>query len=134
MVNREEIVKKINNETFSINDVPDFMENAVEIANSSEDVADEIKGMKKKFQFDLGGSIDFWLKIEADKVSSGRGKIDNPDCTLIMTDENMANLISGQLDGASAYMAGELQIQGSLADATKFATILEIIHDEFEED
>jgi putative sterol carrier protein len=134
LVNREEIVKKINNDTFSIKDVPDFMENAVEIANSSEDVAEEIEGMNKKFQFDLGGSADVWLKIEDGKVSSGRGKIDSPDCTLILTDENMAKLISGNLDGTSAYMSGELQIKGSLADAQKFATILEIIHDEFEED
>jgi putative sterol carrier protein len=134
LVNREEIVKKINNETFSINDIPDFMENAVEIANSSEDVAEEIEGMNKKFQFDLGGTADFWLKIEAGNFSSGRGKIENADCTLILTDENMAKLIAGSLDGTSAYMAGELQIQGSLADAQKFATILEIVHDELEED
>ena len=134
MVNREEIVKKINDGAFSMNDIPNFMEIAVEIANSSEDVAEEIEGMNKKFQFDLGGSADFWLKVETGKASSGQGKIEKPDCTLILTDENMAKMISGQLDGTSAYMAGELQIQGSLADAQKFATILEIIHDELEED
>ena len=134
MVNREEIVKKINDGTFSIKNIPHFMENAVGIANSSEDVAEEIEGMNKKFQFDLGGSVDFWLKIEDGKVSSEKGKIEEPDCTLILTDENMAKMISGNLDGTSVFMSGELQIKGSLADAQKFATILEIIHDEFEED
>ena len=87
MVNREEIIKKINDETFSIKDIPDFMENAVEIANSSEDVAEEIEGMNKKFQFDLGGTADFWLKIAKKQgqrigVDLGVGFIRNDSVTI----------------------------------------------------
>ena len=50
---------------------------------------------------------------------------------MTLTEENAAKMFAGELDSASAYMSGDLKIDGALAGAQKFATLMQIFQDEF---
>ncbi len=133
MADPKEIQKKIEEGTFAASDFPAFWLSFVEIANVSEDVQDEIEDWDKKIQFDLGGPADFWLKTENGKFSMGQGKIENPDVTMKITEENAAKMFSGQLSSTDAYLSGNLKIDGNMEDALKFGSITDITREELED-
>lgn len=133
MKDPKEIQKKIDAGTFSTIDFPAFWQNFVEMANNSEDVQDEIEDWDKKILFDLGGSANFWIKAENGKFSTGQGKIEDPDVSMIISEDNAIMMFTGQLDSTDAYLSGKLKIEGSMDDAQKFGSITEIIRDELED-
>ncbi|MHA1728526.1 MAG: SCP2 sterol-binding domain-containing protein [Promethearchaeota archaeon] len=131
MTDIKKIREKIEDGSISSDDLPELLDVYVEIANKSEELKDEIEDWNIKFQLDLGSTV--WLRSDDGVLSWGKGTIEEPDCTLIIAPDKGAALLSGELDGTTAYMAGDLQVQGSLSDAQKFATIIEIIRDELED-
>lgn len=134
MLNPEELDNKIRNGTFTANELPDLFEIICRYLNSSDVAKREIEGWNCKIQYDLGGAADVWFKIKTLKFSSGKGRIDNPDVTLILTEKNAAMMFTGQLDSTSAYMAGDLKIEGNsaLPNAQKYAAIIQIFTENWE--
>jgi putative sterol carrier protein len=51
---------------------------------------------------------------------------------MTLTEENAAKMFAGELDSTSAYMSGDLKIDGALAGAQKFGTLMQIFQEEFE--
>ena len=103
-----------------------------EILNESVRAKEEVDGWNCRIQYDLGGPADVWFKIEDSKFSTGKGKINNPDVVMTLTEENAAKMFAGELDSTSAYMSGDLKIDGALAGAQKFGTLMQIFQEEFE--
>jgi putative sterol carrier protein len=128
MLNPEELDNKIRNGTFRSNELPDLFAIICRYLNSSDIAKSEVEGWNCKIQYDLGGEADVWFRIQALKFSSGKGKIENPDVILILSEKNAAMMFTGQLDSTSAYMAGDLKIEGNSAipNAQKFAAIIQI--------
>lgn len=52
------------------------------------------------------------------------GKAPNAQCTVIMTDGDFMDMVTGKLDGQIAFMTGKLQIQGDMALAMKLKLLL----------
>lgn len=134
MLNPAELDKKIRNGTFTAYELSDLFLIICRYLNSSEVAKNKVKGWNCKIQYDLGGPADVWFKIHVSKFSSGKGRIDSPDVTLILTESNAAMMFTGQLDSTSAYMAGDLKIEGNsaLPNAQKFATIIQIFTENWE--
>jgi len=134
MLNIEELNKKIRDGTFTAYDLPDLFEIICLYLNSSDVAKNEVEGWNCKIQYDLGGPADVWFKIQALKFSSGKGRIDTPDVTLILNEKHASEMFTGQLDSTSAYIAGDLKIEGSsaLPNAQKFATIIRIFTENWE--
>ena len=134
MLNPEELEKKIRNGSFTAYELPDLFEIICRYLNSSDIAKKEVKGWNCKIQYDLGGEADVWFRIQALKFSSGKGRIENPDVKLILTEKKAAMMFTGQLDSTSAYMAGDLKIEGqsALPNAQKFAAIIQIFTENWE--
>ncbi|MHA1730103.1 MAG: alkyl sulfatase dimerization domain-containing protein [Promethearchaeota archaeon] len=126
MADKKKITGKITKGTFEPANILDFMGTFLKMINKSEECLDIIEGWNTKFQFIIKNGSDFWIKFEEGKLSCGDGNID-ANITLTLTESNAVSLLSGQLNGVSAYMSGELQIQGNLADVQTLGRIIKIV-------
>ncbi|OKL60881.1 hypothetical protein UA08_03738 [Talaromyces atroroseus] len=61
------------------------------------------------------------LKKEG-KVGTGTGE--KPDVTLVLSDDDFANLVSGKANPQRLFMGGKLKIKGNVMKATKLDPIL----------
>ncbi|MBS7251189.1 MAG: SCP2 sterol-binding domain-containing protein [Candidatus Freyarchaeota archaeon] len=103
-----------------------------EVAAKSEDVAAELEGWERVFQFQGEGVKPFYITIKDGKLKVSEGTYDNPDLTMEANYETMLGMLTGDIDATSAYMSGDLKVIGALPDAVKFRTVIEIIRDEME--
>ncbi|MBY9020848.1 MAG: SCP2 sterol-binding domain-containing protein, partial [Candidatus Lokiarchaeota archaeon] len=68
----------------------------------------------------------FWLKAHDGTLEFGEGVVDNPSFTFSATKEVAAGMIFGEVDATSAYMAGDITVEGNLQDAMAFQEIIEL--------
>ena len=83
--------------------------------------ADKAKGVYARYQFDLEGPNggDWWIDVTDGKFKMEKGKIDNPNVTLIASDKDWVALANDQLSGTWAYLTGRLKIRGDRKLAKK---------------
>jgi putative sterol carrier protein len=129
---KQRLVSKIDDRSFGPEDLPDYLQLFVQVCNESDDIADEVAGYDRKLAFEVDGVGDFYIKVEDGKFSSEKGKIDDPDITLTMGSNTACGIFTGEIDATSAYMGGDLKVQGPLPDAVKFRTITEMVREELE--
>ena len=67
-----------------------------------------------------------WVKLGDGKFDYGEGEIDEPAFTLACTQEIIGGMMQGDIDSTSAYMAGDLKIEGSLQDSMAYGEFLRI--------
>ena len=86
---------------------------------------DKIQGMTATYQFNItgegGGS---WHVIIADgdaKVSEGVAE--SPSITITASAEDWLNIVSGKLNGQTAFLTGKLKIQGDMSLAMKLQSV-----------
>ncbi len=104
-----------------------------EIAKVDEELQEELEDLEGTIQWKLG-NIRGYQVIKDGKYSF---KIDeeaeDPDVTLIMEDLELARqMLSGELDGTSAYMSGDLQLEGDLQLVMSYGPLAEYIQDYLE--
>lgn len=102
-----------------------------DIVNSiKEKVADadpsKIKGVDAVFQFELSGDDGGTFHAA---VSDGKAEIvdsahDNPNVTIILSDEDFEKMMSGELNATSAFMAGKLKVKGDMSLAMKLQALI----------
>ena len=82
-------------------------------------------GLDKKIQIHLTGDDggSWWLKIKDGKAESGKGEIEEPDLTLTAGSTDYVQIVTGKLDGASAFMSGRLRVKGDMPLAVRFGTL-----------
>ncbi len=81
-------------------------------------------GLGYKVAFDLGD--DGVLAIDATGSPPALADaLDDADCTIRISAENLAKLIDGELNPMMAYTLGKLKIDGSMGVAMKVAALLE---------
>jgi putative sterol carrier protein len=77
-------------------------------------------------QFDLSGDAGgkWWLKIHDGKAESGKGDApEPPKLTLLADSRDWVNIMTGKLDGTSAFMQGKLKIKGDMGLAIKMQSL-----------
>lgn len=75
----------------------------------------------------------FWIRIKDADFDFGEGNIDDASFTITASLLTMSKLIYGENDAVSAYMAGDISVEGNLQDAIAFNEFLEIGLEEFED-
>lgn len=87
-----------------------------------------IKTLEKKLQ---GKNIDFSAKFEIENEGSiivdsngVRAASENTDCTLIASAETFQDILSGETNPTSAFMSGNLKVEGSMGVAMQLGNIL----------
>ena len=107
-----------------------------QLAGESEDLKEELEDMDLTIvQFEVT-DIDYkyWVKLGEGTVDYGEGVADDPNVTMKATAPNWLAMSSGELDSTSAYMSGDLQIEGNLQDAIAYGEIMAMAMEEFPSD
>ena len=83
--------------------------------------AEKAAGVHARYQFSLTGANggDWWIEVKDGKYKIGRGKIENPDVTMIASDDDWVALSDGKLSGPWAFLTGRLKIRGDRGVAKK---------------
>jgi putative sterol carrier protein len=83
------------------------------------------KGMHARYQWDLSGPNggQWWIEVNDGTYKMGKGKIPNPDVTLIASDKDWVAICHDQLSGTWAYLTGRLKVRGDQAIARKLGEI-----------
>lgn len=82
---------------------------------------DKAAGVHVRYQFTLTGAHggDWWIEVRESKASIARGRIENPDVTMIASDDDWVALSDGKLSGRWAFLTGRLKIRGNRGVAKK---------------
>ena len=96
-----------------------------QLAAENEDIKEEVEDMDTmviQFEWtDVG--YKYWLKAGEGEVDYGEGEADDPTATMKATSTTWAGMGRGEIDGTSAYMSGDLQIDGQLQDAIAYGEL-----------
>jgi putative sterol carrier protein len=88
-------------------------------------VATAAKGVKAVFQFELAGDGGgtYHVIVNDGAMAVAEGPSSSPSATLKMTAENYVKMINGELNGAMAFMKGQLKVTGNVMLAQKMQAI-----------
>lgn len=75
------------------------------------------QGSECTIQFNTSKPMNAVIKNGACSINDGTAS--NPDVTLTMADQDLIDLLKGDLNGMTAFMTGKLQIDGDLMLAQK---------------
>ena len=109
-----------------------IFEFAKQLAEESEDLKEELEDMDATVVQLVMTDINYkyWVKMGDGTVDYGEGDGDDPNVTMSATGATWAGLSSGEIDSTSAYMSGDLVIDGNLQDAIAFGEIQSIAMEE----
>ncbi len=79
------------------------------------------------------GDIKFWISAPSNEFEFGEGEGSDVTVTMSASGEKMVLVLSGELDATSAYMSGDLSIDGNLQDAMTFSEMSSISADLIDE-
>ncbi|MFX0043947.1 MAG: SCP2 sterol-binding domain-containing protein [Candidatus Hodarchaeota archaeon] len=96
-----------------------------QLAEENEELKEELEDIDLMTVQLVVTDIDYkyWLKIGEGKLDYGEGEAEDPSVTMSATTATWAGMGSGEIDGTSAYMSGDLVIEGNLQDAIAFGEI-----------
>ena len=124
----EQIKAKIKNKEYELNDIPLLLKAIEEITNSNEDLIKELKDQENLIiQLTIEGALAVYLEIRDGKFLAGDGTHENPTVSISMSEKIARGLMSGELDTATSYTQGDIQITGKMAKAIAIRSILEIV-------
>ncbi|MBD3216161.1 MAG: hypothetical protein GF311_26345 [Candidatus Lokiarchaeota archaeon] len=105
-----------------------------QLAEESEDLKEELEDMDILVQMVLT-DVDkkYWVKAKEGTLEYGEGEIDDPSFTFSATSDVGAGMLYGEVDATSAYMAGDITVEGNLQDAMAFQEIIELAMEAFED-
>ena len=130
---KEKYVPKLEAEKIAWEELPECLDLMVAVANADdEDFPEEYGEFTKTYQFAVNDKPEaewLWLKIVEGKFTKGTGKADVADLTFSMTAQLAAGMISGEVDSNSAFMKGDLKIDGAIGDGVKFQGIMALFKD-----
>lgn len=105
-----------------------FEEVMAKLKKRVEEEADPAKlvNLDAVFQFELTGDNGgtFHAKVADGKAEVVEAAHENPNVTIIISLEDFAKMIDGQLNATSAFMAGKLKIKGDMSLAMKLQSIV----------
>lgn len=67
---------------------------------------------------------DWQLLIDGNGCQFLDGKVDAPDCTLVLSGADFNRLLNGKLNPVAAYTEGRVQIEGNLSNAALLMELL----------
>lgn len=86
---------------------------------------DAAAGVDAIFQYEVTGdqASTYHLVVKDQKLTINEGAHSSPNCTLTMDTPDFIDLMTGKIDGMSAFMAGKLKVDGDLMLAQTLATL-----------
>jgi len=105
-----------------------------QVAEEDEDLKEELEDMDEtKIQMIVTDvNYKYYVILGEGKFNYAEGEVDDPGVTMSATGATWAGLASGELDSTSAYMSGDLVIDGNLQDAIAYGEILSMAMESME--
>ncbi len=104
------------------------------ISKENEDLKEELEDMDIAISMIITDSDKkYWLTVKEGDLDYGEGDVDNPSFTMSSTLEVGAGILMGEVDATSAYMAGDITVEGNLQDAMAFQEIIELALEAYED-
>jgi hypothetical protein len=103
-----------------------------QIALEDADVAQELAPLKLRVQIvitDIDSKL--WATITGKNVEYGQGDVDDPTFVFSATYPILFEIIMGQKNAATEYLAGNAGIEGNVPDAMSFQSIIELAMEKF---
>jgi putative sterol carrier protein len=117
--------------------VPDMMkvfDFIKQVSTENEDLKEELEDMDIAIQMVITDQdAKFWLSVKEGDLDFGDGATENPSFTMSSTLEVGAGILMGEVDATSAYMAGDITVEGNLQDAMAFQEIIELALEAYED-
>ncbi|MFX1276961.1 MAG: SCP2 sterol-binding domain-containing protein [Promethearchaeota archaeon] len=115
-------------------DLPLVLELLKQLAVENDEVKEELSGADfKAVVEETETGIKYWFTNKDGAVDYGEGEIDDPSFKFIGPLSVLAAIIFQEKDGPSAYMAGEISIEGNIADGLAFNEVIAVSLDAFED-
>jgi len=110
------------------------MEFFKQVSKENEDLMEELEDMDISVQEIITDKDKkFWITAKDGNIEYGEGTIDNPSFTFSAAMAVAAGMLLGEVDATSAYMAGDITVEGNLQDAMAFQEIIELAMEAFED-
>jgi len=105
-----------------------------EVSTDNEDLKEELEDMDIAIQMVItDADYKFWLTVKEGDLAFGKGDVENPSFTMSSNLEVGAGIMMGEVDATSAYMAGDITVEGNLQDAMAFQEIIELALEAYED-
>ena len=105
-----------------------------QVSTENEDLKEELEDMDIAIQMVItDADKKFWLSVKEGNLDFGDGDVENPSFTMSSTLEVGAGILMGEVDATSAYMAGDITVEGNLQDAMAFQEIIELSLEAYED-
>jgi len=106
-----------------------------QLAKENDEIKEEVEDIDQimvQFEY-IDADYKYWVKVGDGSVDYGEGEADEPSVTMKATGATWAGLGSGEIESTSAYMSGDLQIEGNLQDAITYGEINGMVGDVLKE-
>ena len=92
-----------------------------QVSKENEDLSEELEDMDISVQMVIT-DLDkkFWINANEGAITFGEGATENPSFTFSCVMKVGAGMLFGEVDATSAYMAGDITVEGNLQDAMAF--------------
>jgi len=84
---------------------------------------DQAKDLTSTFQFIIDDESAFYIAIQNQQCQVVRQRHADPDITLYVGSEAFIRVVTGEQDGMSAFMKGQLRAEGNIMLATRLGKL-----------
>ncbi|MFM9268714.1 SCP2 sterol-binding domain-containing protein [Halomonas elongata] len=85
--------------------------------------AQAAQGMNDIFQFHFSDAEDHYLNIQDGELEICAGEHEDPSVSLSLSTETLKGVMSGEINGMTAFMTGKLKASGNVMLATKLTSL-----------
>lgn len=80
-------------------------------------------GLEAVFQYQIDDAGPWFVTVADGRCSISEGESNAPTVTLSMDSQTLGEIMSGELDGMSAFMEGRVRADGDIMIATRLASL-----------
>ncbi|UDM09026.1 SCP2 sterol-binding domain-containing protein [Halomonas sp. NyZ770] len=84
---------------------------------------DAAKGMNEVFQFHFSDAGSHYLSVQDGSLGVHEGEHDDPSVSLSLSTDTLKGIMSGDINGMTAFMTGKLKATGNVTLATKLTSL-----------
>ncbi len=106
-----------------------------QLAGENDELKEEVEDIEEivvQFEY-TDADYKYWVKVGEGSVDYGEGEAEEPSATMKASGATWAGLGSGQMESTSAYMSGELQIDGDIQAAITYGDLNGIMREILED-
>ena len=101
-----------------------MIKNIVEKVERDENIKSKLNDWNVVFQFTPNGGTAFFMEINGQNIQIVEGKNDGATTTFICENDDLIQMLKGELDPLKALFSGKLKIEGNMMESQKLNVLL----------